>query len=409
MKILLINHYAGSPELGMEFRPYYLAREWKKMGHETLIIGGTYSHLRKSQPPAGFQTIDNIPYFWLKTLKYKGNGIKRFLSMIQFTLELICRKKKVLINFKPDIVIASSTYTIDNFAAKQIAKKYHAKYIYEIHDLWPLSPMELGGMSKWHPFILLLQWAENFAYKNCDAVVSMLPNAKEHCVEHRLDAEKFYYVPNGSVEEDWKNPRELPETYSNLFLQLKSNGKFLVGYTGAHGVANSLKDIINAVSELKNEHIALVLVGDGQEKENLMTYSSQLDCDNVFFLNPIEKLAIPNLLKEFDVLYIGLQRQSLFRFGTSPNKMFDYMMAGKPIIQAIEAGNNLVEEAQCGVSAEPENIQDIKNAILKIKNMSSEERKLLGENGRKFVLKEHTYSVLAERFLNIMQKIGKKI
>jgi glycosyltransferase involved in cell wall biosynthesis len=405
MNILIINHYGGSLIHGMEYRPYYFAREWQKMGHKALIVGGTYSHLRKKQPATGFEMIDNVSYFWLKTLKYKDNGLKRFLSMIQFTLKLMLCKKKFLKNFNPDVVIASSTYTIDNFSAKHIAKKYNAKYIYEIHDLWPLSPMELGGMSKYHPFIMLMQWGENFAYKHCDAVVSMLPNAKIHCVEHGLKENKFFYISNGIVEEDWLYSEPLPEMHQNLIQKLKSEGKFLVGFAGAHGIANSLKDIIDAVSELKNENTALILVGTGPEKENLIAYSKQLESNNIFFLDPIDKLAIPNLLKEFDVLYVGLQRQSLFRFGISPNKMFDYMMASKPIIQAIDAGNNLVKEANCGFYAEPENVESIKNVILKLKKMSKEEQEKLGNNGKQFVLKEHSYSVLSERFINIMQKL----
>ena len=405
MRILLVNHYAGSPELGMEFRPYYFAKLWQKQGHEVLIVGATYSHLRKKQPHQGGQNIDGVNYFWIKTNAYHGNGIKRLWSMILFIFKLLFCHKKRIKAFNPNIVIASSTYTLDNFVCHKLSKICHAKYIYEIHDLWPLSPIELGGMSKYHPFIILMQWAENYAYKHCDAVVSMLPNAKIHCVEHGLDENKFFYVPNGIVEEDWFSSKALPEMHQNLIQKLKSEEKFLVGFAGAHGIANSLKDIIKAISELKNENIALILIGTGPEKENLMAYSKQLDCDNVFFLDPIDKLAIPNLLKEFDALYIGLQRQSLFRFGISPNKIFDYMMASKPIIQAIDAGNNLVEEAQCGFYAEPENVEDIKNAILKLKNLSKEEREKLGNNGKLFVLKEHSYTVLSERFINIMQNL----
>lgn len=89
MNILLINHYAGNPELGMEFRPYYMAKEWVKQGHEVLILGATYSHLRKKQPlKAGNEVIDGIDYYWVKTNAYRGNGIGRIRSMFSFVWKL---------------------------------------------------------------------------------------------------------------------------------------------------------------------------------------------------------------------------------------------------------------------------------------------------------------------------------
>ena len=143
-------------------------------------------------------------------------------------------------------------------------------------------------------------------------------------------------------------------------------------------------------------------MGTGPEKERLIEYTKQHQIENVLFLPPVNKKLIPSLLEHMDALYIGLQRQSLFRFGMSPNKMFDYMMASKPVIQAIDAGNNLVEEAQCGLYAEPDNIEEIWNSILQLKNMPPEERIHLGKNGKDFVLRNHTYGVLAQKFIDVM-------
>lgn len=108
-----------------------------------------------------------------------------------------------------------------------------------------------------------------------------------------------------------------------------------------------------------------------------------------------------------DVLYLGLQKQSLFRFGISPNKIFDYMMARKPVIQAIEAGNNLVQEAKCGIDVEPDNVVEISRAICDLQKMSEEQRLQLGENGYRFVMNNHTYSVLGQKFLDVMININK--
>ncbi len=402
MNILLINHYAGSPEYGMEFRPYFMCKEWLKHGHKVLIVGGSQSHLRKQQPLKEHETIDGVDYSWVKLYKYKGNGVGRIISMGMFISKLGMNYKKYLRDFVPDIVIASSTYPLDIYPARKIAKHYGAKLIYEVHDLWPLSPIELGGYSPKHPFIRVMQKAEDDCYRYVDAVVSMLPKSQPHMKERGLADGKFFCVPNGIVMDDWMNYPPLSEPHLSTLKRLHSEGKFVVGFAGAHGIANSLYAAIDAVSGLKKDNVVFVLVGTGPEKERLIEYANQHQIENVLFLPPVNKKLIPSLLEHMDALYIGLQRQSLFRFGISPNKMFDYMMASKPVIQAIDAGNNLVEEAQCGLYAEPDNIEEIRNSILQLKNMSPEERTRFGKNGKDFVLRNHTYGVLAQNFIDVM-------
>lgn len=377
------------------------------MGHQVLIVGATYSHLRKKQPvKQGFEKIDGIDYYWIKTNEYHGNGVKRVLSMFGFVVKSCLKYKRICRDFKPDVVVASSTYTFDNYAARRIAKHTSAKYIYEIHDLWPLSPIELGGMSPRHPFIAMLQHAENYAYKHCNAVISILPNAKEHCTAHGLAPDKFFHVPNGIVKEDWDKPAELPAAHQQLIEKLKSQGRFLVAFAGAHGVANSLPSIIDACASLLEKGVSLLLVGTGQEKENLIQYTQNQGYKNIHFLPAINKHAIPTFLRQMDVLYVGLQRQSLFRFGISPNKIFDYMMAAKPIIQAIDSGNDLIGEAECGITVEPENVSAIAEAIVQLADLTPEERQKLGENGHQYVLKHHTYNVLAQQFVNAINYAG---
>lgn len=405
MNILIINHYAGSPTLGMEFRPYYMAREWLKMDHATRIVGASFSHLRKTQPSVKQETVDGISYSWIKTNRYHGNGLGRICSMFAFIGKLLLGYKRLLRDFVPDVVIASSTYPLDNYVAYRIASHYGAKMVYEIHDLWPLSPMELGGYSAKHPFIRVMQRAEDFAYRHCDAVVSMLPKAADHCNEHGLPAGKFFYVPNGIVEEDWEQPEKLPAEHRQMIEKLKGEGRFLVGYAGGHALSNSLDVLLDAAKRMDPKRFAIVLVGNGTEKERLCQRGSEENIENVCFLNPIPKKAVPSFLAEMDILYLGWNRNPLYRFGISPNKIFDYMMSGKPVVHAVEAGNDPVVEASCGLSVEPENAAAIAGAMEKLCQMSEEERRQIGANGKRFVLENHTYSVLAQRFIDCLKKI----
>ena len=408
MHILIINHYAGSPNMGMEFRPYYLAQEWLKAGHQVTIIAATYSHLREQNKtiskPIETETIDGILYVWVRTPKYKGNGFERIKNMFTFVKTVWLKTDYFAKTLNPDIVIASSTYPSDNYIAAKIAEKSNAKHIFEVHDLWPLSPQVLGNMSKYHPLIMLMQHAENFAYKHCDAVVSMLPNTCEHMKQHGLDLTKWHYIPNGIVLDDWIHAQPLPEKLQKICDELKSNNVFIVGYAGGHALSNALEVLIDAAKLLQNyPDIKILLVGDGAEKENLIKKATVLS--NVIFDNPIPKLSVPNLLKIFDVAVIGAKKSPLYKYGISPNKLMDYMMAKKPIIQYIETTPDILQTASCGITVEPDNPKALADAILRLKDMTEEQRLKLGENGHQFVLKEHSYSVLSERFLDIMQNL----
>ena len=154
---------------------------------------------------------------------------------------------KLAREFKPDIVISSSTYPLDSYAAFRIAHKSKGKYIHEAHDVWPITLMELGGMNKHHPFVAILDRAEKYAYRKCEKVVSILPNVLPHMQEQGLQSEKKYaYIPNGIVSEDWLDAKELGKEHKNLFTQLHQEGRFVVEYLGGHALSNALDQLIDA-------------------------------------------------------------------------------------------------------------------------------------------------------------------
>ena len=406
MNIFLINHYAGSPKMGMEYRPYYLAQEWIRMGHDVTILVATHSHIRQYNPEQKEdlleENIDGIRYIWVKTPSYKGNGIGRIKNMFAFIQKTLYKASYFAKNYQPDVVIASSTYPSDNYVARKIAKLSKAKYIYEVHDLWPLSPMELGGMSKFHPFITTMQHGENFAYRKADAIISMLPKTQEHMQSHGLDLSKWHYIPNGVILDEWNNKEELNNNTKSTIESIKTKYKTTVAYAGTLGLANALESLVLSAKDITD--VGFVIVGKGPEKENLMKLIKKEKLNNVFILDAISKQEIPSLLELFDFLYIGLQSQALFRFGISPNKLIDYMMAAKPIIQAIDAGNNVVKEVGCGIDVKPEEPKAIVNSIKKLTSLSEEELEKMGQNGKEFVLKNHDYRILAKQFIDIIEK-----
>ena len=406
MNILLINHYAGSVRHGMEYRPYYLAREWVRLGHRVTIVASSESHIRAQAPDMHgaaqrLETIDGIDYLWLSTPPYRGNGLARVRNMAAFVTRLHREGAALAARIRPNAVIASSTYPLDIWPAHRIARLAGARLLFEVHDLWPLSPMELGGYSRWHPFIMLLQAAENFACRRADAVVSILPRVREHLEAHGMAPAKLHLVPNGVDPAEWEGALQiLPLGLDARLAELRRQGKFVVGYAGTHGISNALDTLIEAAALLRGKPVAFVLVGGGPDKPALMRQAATLRLDKVHFFDPIPKAQVPALLGRIDLAYIGWQRQPLYRFGISPNKLIDYMMAARPILHAVEAGNDPVAEAGCGLTVAPEDPQAVADGVLSLLALDAQERAALGQRGRRFALANHTYPVLGRRFLN---------
>jgi glycosyltransferase involved in cell wall biosynthesis len=401
VNILLINHYAGSPRHGMEYRPYYLAREWVKLGHRVQIVAATFSHVRSHQPQqAGDEVIDGIDYRWVETPAYSGNGVGRVLNIWAFLKQVWKDAAHWADDYQPDVVIASSTYPMDFWVARRIARRAHARLVHEIHDLWPASPIELSGMSRWHPFILMCQKAEDDACRDADRVVSMLPKVAGHLQAHGLDLSKLHIVPNGIDPGEWQAPGEpLPADLAAHIAGQQRAGRQVVVYAGSHGEPNALDVLLDAAARLRDEPFAFVLVGDGHEKLRLAARAADENLANLAMFAPIPKTSIPTLLAQADIAYIGWKRQPLYRFGIAPNKLMDYMMAGVPVLHSVEAGNDPVAEAGCGLTVAPESPDAVVQGLRQLASLSPGARRAMGERGRQFVLAQHTYPVLARRFL----------
>ena len=408
MNILLINHYAGSKRHGMEFRPYYLAREWVRSGHRVQIVAASHSHVRSRQPempPSGGpldETIDGIAYRWWPTPAYAGNGLGRVRNIWAFLSQVWRDAPRLAQAFRPDVVIASSTYPMDIWVARRVARLAKAQLVYEVHDLWPASPIELSGMSPWHPFILLCQKAEDDAYRDADAVVSMLPKVAGHMAAHGLDLRRLHIVPNGISPEEWDAPpAPLDPALATHLAALRAAGRPVVGYAGSHGMPNALDTLLDAAAQMAGEPVSFVLVGDGHERARLVQrLADDPRLANVRWFPPVPKAQVPALLDGFDVAYIGWQRVPIYRFGIAPNKLMDYMMGGCAVLHSVDAGNDPVAEAGCGLTVPPGDSQAVARALRELLALPREARQAMGRRGRTHVLAHHTYPVLAARFID---------
>ena len=392
MRILLINQYAGAPSLGMEFRPHWMAVEWQKLGHEVLIVAGDHSHLRRAQPARGRSHVDAVDFLTLGTPGYTSNGARRFVNILAFRAQLM-RASHTLTGWKPDVVIASSTHPMDIRPALRIARGTGALFVHEVHDLWPLTPRLLGGMSERHPMIMWMQREEDLGCREADLMVSMLPATLPYLQSRGLDPERWAHVSNGVP----------PEAVLAEDPGPPDDGTFRVGYFGAHGPANDLETLIEAARLLREKDVEFHLTGSGPLKAELQQLAAGLP--SVRFHEAVSPDEARSRMAEMDALYIGLAPSPLFGHGISPNKMFDYMASGRPIIQAIDTPSSPAELAGCCVRCEPGNASDAAEVITALMRTTSDGRAELGVAGRAYVTTSATYPALAVAFLGELQAV----
>jgi len=399
--IWVLNMTSGKPDSGWGERHYYFSKFWVKKGYDVKIISGSYNHLFKNQPVIDSnkkftleEVEEGITFCWVKIPEYDGGSVFKLWSMIRFAIRT--RKLSTDLLGKPDYILASSMPIFPVVTAWYLKKKLKAKKMFfEIRDLWPLTPMYLKGYSKWHPIVVIMAWVEKFGYRKADAIVSLLPNANKYIDTISKDPSKYYWIPNG-IDEALLEKESLPKEIVQSILK----DKFIIGYTGTMGMANALEYLIDCSILLKDqEDIHFVLVGDGYLKEELQ--QKVAGNGNVTFVNKINKNQVQAMLKLFSVCFVGRNNTPLFDYGVSSNKFFDYMLAKKPVISSSNKIKDPVELSGCGYVVEPESPEAIKEAILKLQEMSAKEREEMATKGYDYVKQFHNFDYLSNLYVKL--------
>jgi glycosyltransferase involved in cell wall biosynthesis len=410
--IWYLHHYAGAPSLGMSYRPYYLSQEFNKQGYKTWIVGASFHHLMHTPTlqtdPVCHKTIDEQDFLFLKTPVYKGNSPKRFLNMLTYAWSLWRHRKEILnITGAPSAIIVSSAHPFHYFFARRIAKQHNARLIFEVRDLWPLSLIELLNVSPSNPIVTLLNRIEKFAYRTADYVVSLLPYAFDYMSARGLSSDRFVHISNGITTLETQNTSQaLSEHCQQLIANQKQQGRFLLGYAGAHGPPNSLDDLIQALLILKNEgydKVHCFLVGDGCMKQSLQELVKNYDLNSVTFFDKLPKKAVGSFLQSMDAVYLGWKNKPLYRYGISPNKLFDYMSSAKPILHAFSGPHDLIKQNGLGLTVEAESPAAIAVGIKAMVALAPEDLKAMGNKGKNDVLSQFTYEQLGKKYIKLFE------
>lgn len=403
MNIWILNHHALSPSMSGGTRHYDFAKELVRRGHNVTVVASSF-HYSKLQEMKEYdrreyieEDIDEIKFIWFKTPPYYGNGVTRVLNMLSYMSKAI----KILPTLKlekPDVIIGSSVHLFAVYAAFKLSKIYNTTFIMEVRDLWPQTLIDMG-ISKWHPFILLLAWLEKFLYTKADKIITTLPKAHLYIENLGIDKKKIEWVSNGT-------------DINNLKIQYKQkldSSKFNVLYTGTQGLANNLNILIDVANNLKDdENIHFTLLGDGPLKAQLTQKTEELQLKNITFLASVPKNEVFDYLYSADLLYVGLKDSPLYKYGMSMNKVFDYFSVKKPILFVSSITDNIVAIANAGKVITKDDKIVISKAIKDFSKMDVLELENYGNNGFKYLKNNFSTKILVNKLENILESTIKE-
>lgn len=401
MNIVWVNHYASRPTTGIGGRHYMLAKELMRKGHTVTIIASSFRHnVGTDEISAEGQMwkneiLDGVPFVWIKTSPYKGNGLDRIWNMLCFSYRVAAWTDEFNIGI-PDVVIGSSPHPFAAVAASVIARRYRVPFVLEVRDLWPESLIEIGGMSPRNPGIWVLERIEKYLYKAADQIVTLLPGAVDHICQKGGVAEIVTWIPNGI------DIALVPYTPP------PNEAQFTVMYAGAHGLANGLDSILDAAAILQcgdsSGKVRFVFIGDGPEKERLRARVKEEGLSIVSFEPYVPRTMIFEKLQEASIFIATLRNIDLYKYGISLNKLYDYLACARPVVFGAKSINNPVEESGGGITVPPEDAEAMAKAVIDIMNMPYEERVKMGLKGREYVGKHNDYGKLADRLEQVIYK-----
>ena len=406
-EIWMINHYAISPDLPGGTRHFDFACELVKKGYKVkifacdVILGKNKEHAKLEEKESySVENINGVEFIWVRAATYERNNWRRAWNMLTFSYN--CYKIGCKFKNKPEVIIGSSPHPFAAFAAVRLARKLKAKFFLEIRDLWPQVIVDMGKLNQYHPITQAMRLLEKYLYRAADKIIVLAEGSKNYLIGKRgIKEPKILYLPNGVHLNNFSCQKD-----RNVLRKLYNFNKFTLIYTGAHGPANSLDTILGAADRLReNKNIEIVLVGDGILKERLLKQAKEMKLNNVRFIDPVPKDEIPRILTAADVAIITLKKVKVFSYGVSPNKLFDYMAARKPIICAVEGEMaEKIEKAGCGISAIPEDEKSIADAITRLINLPQDELKKVGDNGYKEVKEHYSREKLAQKLVDLIEK-----
>jgi lipopolysaccharide/colanic/teichoic acid biosynthesis glycosyltransferase/glycosyltransferase involved in cell wall biosynthesis len=371
-----------------------------ELGHRVTIVSSSFFHTarRETRLQAGEmhrrEVIDGIDYLWLRAPAYGGNSLGRLWNMLTFAWR-VWRQCGATDIQPPDVVIGSSPQLFAAWSAERLARQHGVPFVLEIRDLWPESFVSLGHMTKWHPLVFALGFVERLLYRRASRILSLLPNGVDYIEQHGGIADKIEWLPNG-IDFSLVPPSATAPL----------NDQFTLVFAGSHGAANGLDQLLDAAKLLQSRDagdcIRIQLVGDGPEKPRLQQRVIVEGIRNVDFLPPVPKQQVYNVFAAADACLMLLEDSPVFRWGISPNKLFDYMASSRPVVFSVSTNFNPISQAKAGITVRPGDVDALADGIEQLANTPLAERQAMGIRGREYVERHHDFRALGDKLERVL-------
>lgn len=386
-RVLVLNHFAGEP--GSPGGTRHIEMFSRLRGWSYLIAVANHATVGSAK------TQTAVGYLALPTMSFAGNGLDRIANWVSYAASSFTH---LSVGHRPSVVYASSPHLLAGLSGWLLARRWRVPFVLEIRDLWPQVLVEMGHMQAASPIFRSLSRLESFLYDKADRIVVMAEGTRKYLAERGVDEEQIEFIPNAADPEDFV-PADSRETLRVRF----GFTRFTCVYTGAHGPANGLDLLLDAAYELQDENLDVVLVGSGPSKPSLEQRATNMGLTNVRFLDPIPKSQIPSLLGAADIGLHVLADVPLFRYGVSPNKVFDYLASGLPMVTNVpgEVGG-LVEESGGGIGVQPDGLATGIRTLLSASPMSLGR---MSAAGTKFMKRHRSRNAMAERLQGLLDSI----
>jgi len=395
INLLIVNHHGSGPDEPAT-RSYDIGRVMVSDGHQVTVVASSfsfYSREEKKLLPGQWWTeeyLDGVRFIWVRSFPYQKNDWRRILNMLSFSVNAIRIGAKLQDRW--DIVMAINPPPSALLAGWIISLIHRARFWIEIKDLWPQTLISMGALSEKSLIAKVMRLFERFIFKRAKKIFSLLPFANEYIESLGIASNKVVWVPNGV---DFDRVKGL-ESYNG-----GSPDRLVVMYLGGHTASNALETVLQASVILRKQGIQkvhFIFVGDGVEKPKLMDLAVILGLDNIEFRNKVPKDDVYKLMNEADAFVMSLKNvPELHRFGISLNKMFDYLLSGRPIVLAGDPRNNPVKETGAGITVSPEDPKAMAEAFIQLLNMKPQMRQAMGSKGLQYVKNNNDIKVLAKK------------
>ena len=403
MKVLYFHQHFSSPNGSTGIRSYGMSRCLIERGHEVTLICGSYlgSDTGLVGPFMNGQrrgVVDGIDVIELELAYANADG---FLKRARTFFKYVIRGLKLVFTEKYDLVFATTTPLtagIPGIVARWLRNK---PFIFEVRDLWPELPRAMGVIT--NPFILgLMSVLEWVSYHSAHHVIALSPGIANGIEKRGIASDKISLVPNGCDLDIFDT--EVKAWRPGMI----SDTDLLVLFAGTHGIANGLDSVLDAASELSSRgrhEIKFLFLGQGKLKQSLIDRASDEGLDNVIFHEPVDKKRLAGLMASTDVGLQILANIPVFYYGTSPNKFFDYISAGVPVLNNYPGWlADLINENGCGFSVPPEDPVAFADVLEKAAG-NRLDLKVKGSKARALAIEKFDRKILASRWAEILETV----